>query len=340
MKLLGIDWGQNRVGTALSDKKWNIVTPHKVIINDAKIYSKLKNIIEEYEIKRLIMGLPLSIFENKIDKNWPGFEFFENLKRNINKPISWMDEKFSSDVAFSRLSDSGMKYSKKRKKIDKASACIILERFIEKKKTSKNIIIGISGNIGTGKTFIANKFKKKYGGEIVDTDRISRMLTQKNETGYEEIVKEFGEKILNKTREIDRKKLGEIVFNSKEKLYKLNKILHPLIVEKTVNKIKSLKNEIVYLEIPLLVENKLYYLYDYSFLTKASKDVIISRVRNRDQVKSEYVKKIMKRQNTSRDKENMFDYIIDTDNGWSGIIDKVCHIGNQIINFKKFLNRR
>ncbi|TYB30743.1 MAG: dephospho-CoA kinase [Candidatus Mcinerneyibacterium aminivorans] len=340
MKLLGIDWGKNRVGIALSDKKWNIVTPYKVIVNDDKIFNKLKNIIDEYEISRLVMGLPLSIYENKIDKNWPGFNFFEKLKRKINKPISWIDEKFSSDIAFNRLSDSGMKYSRKRKKIDKASACIILERFIDKKQNSQNVIIGISGNIGTGKTFIAKKFRKKYGGKIISTDEISRNLTKKNNKGYKNVVKEFGEKILNTNKEINRKKLGKIVFNNKKKLHRLNKILHPLIVEKAVSKIENYKNEIVYLEIPLLIENKLYYLYDYSFLTKASKDVIISRVRNRDQVKSEYVKKVMKRQNTSRDKENMFDYIIDTDNGWSGIRDKVYHIGNQIINFKNFLNRR
>ena len=86
-------------------------------------------------------------------------------------------------------------------------------------------IIGITGLIASGKSTASNYISKKY--PIIDADKISKFITQKGNIGYFEIVKNFGDDILDFDYNIDRKKLSSIVFSDKSKLHKLNNILAP-----------------------------------------------------------------------------------------------------------------
>ena len=121
-------------------------------------------------------------------------------------------------------------------------------------------IIGITGSIGSGKTAIAKIFSKHHFTRI-DADEIAHQIIKKKSYAYKKIIKEFGNGILDKKRNIDRKKLGNIVFNSDKKLKKLNSIMHTIIVREIKNQIKKIQrkcgdNAKIVIDAPLLLETK------------------------------------------------------------------------------------
>src|SRR3989344_1345761 len=99
------------------------------------------------------------------------------------------------------------------------------------------MIIGITGPIGSGKTTVAKLFSRHWYDRI-DADEISHQIMKNNSVVYKKIIQEFGNKILDKNKNIDREKLGDIVFNYATKLKKLNSIMHPIIINEIKNKIK------------------------------------------------------------------------------------------------------
>ena len=117
-------------------------------------------------------------------------------------------------------------------------------------------IIGIMGGIGSGKSTVAAEFAK-LGCKVIDADEIAhKMLNQNNVKG--KIVAFFGRDVVDSNGNIDRKKLGEIVFNDNHKLMKLNETIHPLVIERVEELIEQykLQNQIkaIVLDMPLLVE--------------------------------------------------------------------------------------
>lgn len=91
-------------------------------------------------------------------------------------------------------------------------------------------IIGVTGGIGTGKSTVSS-ILKNLGAKIIDADMISRQIVSKGKRAYLAIVESFGPEILDENEDINRRKLGEIVFNDKSKLEVLNAITHPIIAD-------------------------------------------------------------------------------------------------------------
>jgi dephospho-CoA kinase len=117
-------------------------------------------------------------------------------------------------------------------------------------------IIGIMGGIGSGKSTVAAEFAK-LGCKVIDADKIAHELL-KNDAVKEKIVAFFGRDIVDSKANINRKRLGEIVFADDNKLTMLNGIIHPLVIERVEELIEQYKrqNQIkaVVLDMPLLVE--------------------------------------------------------------------------------------
>lgn len=125
-------------------------------------------------------------------------------------------------------------------------------------------IIGLTGGIATGKTTVS-KILTGNGYVVIDADILSRSVTKKGEPAFTQIVKEFGENILNEEGSIDRKVLGKIIFSDEKLKLRLNNITHPYIFEEIKKQIikKCRENKIVFVDIPLLFE-------EYSKLTEAN----------------------------------------------------------------------
>jgi len=145
------------------------------------------------------------------------------------------------------------------------------------------MIIGITGSIGSGKTTIAKLFSKHHFSRI-DADEIAHKMIGKNAKAYKLIIKTFGNGILDKNKNIDRKKLGDIVFYDSKKLKELNSMMHPLIINEIKNRIEKIKKKCgsdadIIIDAPLLLETDAKKLVDKVIVVKASSGNIIKRNR-------------------------------------------------------------
>ena len=151
-------------------------------------------------------------------------------------------------------------------------------------------IIGITGGIATGKSTLTNIIKKR-GYIVIDADKIARDVVKKGQGAYKEIIEFFGEDILDENRDIDRKKIGNIIFKDESLRKKLNEIVHPYIF-------KILKDEIlrygkveklIFLDIPLLIEesdsfNKHKIYFDEIWLVYIDEKTQLDRLMKRDSI--------------------------------------------------------
>jgi dephospho-CoA kinase len=89
-------------------------------------------------------------------------------------------------------------------------------------------ILGLTGGIGSGKSTVA-ALLKELGAQVVDADRVAHGIYEQGKPGYDLLVDRFGQSVLGEDGEVDRRLLGEIVFNDREALNDLNDIVHPLV---------------------------------------------------------------------------------------------------------------
>ncbi len=158
------------------------------------------------------------------------------------------------------------------------------------KKESKRLI-GITGNIGTGKSSVSN-YVNSRGFMVVDFDEISRGIYIKGKAAYYDILEVFGNEVLNSCGEIDRKKLGTIVFADSEMLEKLNRITHDAIYSEAIEIIEASDEEIMFLDIPLLYETeelqqKYGIIFDEIWLVYCDRETQIDRIMKRDNISHE-----------------------------------------------------
>ncbi|MDA3813757.1 MAG: Holliday junction resolvase RuvX [Candidatus Cloacimonetes bacterium] len=130
-RLMGIDFGEVRIGIALSDPLQIISQPFRVIPNNDNTLSEIQDIIKTEEVEKIILGLPLNLDGEDTKKTLEVREFAEILISNIDVPVIFWDERYSSVEANEELEEMGYSFAESRKVIDKVAASIILKRYME-----------------------------------------------------------------------------------------------------------------------------------------------------------------------------------------------------------------
>ncbi len=141
-------------------------------------------------------------------------------------------------------------------------------------------IIGLTGGIGSGKTTVAG-FLAELGAIVLDADKIGHDVLENDAQTHNSIVETFGEQVLDAEGGIDRKKLADIVFNSRELLVRLNLITHPpiyRIMQGLIDENRQQGTEILIIDAPLLIEAGLATRVDELWVTIAPPEVIIARL--------------------------------------------------------------
>ena len=132
-RALGIDFGEKRVGLALSDKLKLIASPYKTIyyVSENDLISKLKKIVFEKEIKIFVIGLPLNM-KGEDSAQTKKVRKFKKLLSILSLPIVYEDERFSSIIAKNSLVLQNVKTGHNKSEIDKTAAAIILQQYLDK----------------------------------------------------------------------------------------------------------------------------------------------------------------------------------------------------------------
>ena len=132
-RLLGIDPGKIRIGLAICDENKVVSTPLKTIIkkNNSNFINEIKAIIEENNIKGIIVGNPINMDGSRGPSAQSAKDFVKFLSKNISLPISMWDERLSTEGAFNISSNLDINISKKVKKLDQNAASFILQGAID-----------------------------------------------------------------------------------------------------------------------------------------------------------------------------------------------------------------
>jgi len=200
----------------------------------------------------------------------------------------------------------------------------------------KKYVIGLTGGIASGKSTVLKEFKK-LGAEIIDSDKISHKILEKNRDVFKKIVKHFGKGILTRGGKIDRKKLGKIVFSDKNKLKLLEKIIHPPIVsviKKTLTHLLTHSHtHLIVLDAPLLFETGLSKIVDKTVVVWLPQEIQIKRLMKRDKVDYKTAKERIKLQMPLDKKKKLADFCIDSSKPIKEVKKQVIQIFNFFKNF-------
>lgn len=141
--------------------------------------------------------------------------------------------------------------------------------------------IGLTGDIGSGKSTALQIFGEE-GFFTLSTDAIVHDLLREDKPLIRLIVDEFSPDVVTETRGVDRKKLGEIIFDSPQKRSKLESLIHPRVREVWQRAVDEVDERAIVVEIPLLFEKRLEKHFDYSVTVYSSLDIKIERLRGRN----------------------------------------------------------
>ena len=132
-RLIGLDLGSKRIGVSICDEKQLIATPFKTINRSTskELIDELKSIIEENNIKGIIIGNPINMDGSKGRSAQSVEDTSNNIEKNIDIPICLWDERLSTVGAFNLSSQLDINVSKREKKIDENAAAFILQGAID-----------------------------------------------------------------------------------------------------------------------------------------------------------------------------------------------------------------
>lgn len=175
-------------------------------------------------------------------------------------------------------------------------------------------IIGLTGNSGAGKSTVCEILKKNNSVEVIDADQIAKQLTQGKSEYLEHIVKQFGEEILQKTGELNRKQLAELIYNNQQKREELNQITFVHVVEEIKKQIQKIEqSKLIVIDAPLLFESGLDKLCDSTIAVIAKNTTKLERICKRDKIDEQTAKKRIAIQLKDEFLMKQADYIIEND---------------------------
>jgi dephospho-CoA kinase len=171
-------------------------------------------------------------------------------------------------------------------------------------------VIGVTGGIASGKSNVISIIKRQ-GFKVIDCDLINHNLQKINMPIYNAIKEAFGSSYFLDNGELDRKKLGELIFHNEKEKLKLNSISHPIIKEEVLKEINK-ADGIVFVDVPLLYESKFDSLCDKVICVYLNRKTQIERLMERDHIDYSYAKTKIASQMDLDQKRDLADYVIDS----------------------------
>lgn len=175
-----------------------------------------------------------------------------------------------------------------------------------------SLVIGLTGGIASGKSTVSTMFKE-MNIPVVDADVEARLAVMKGEVAYFQIIDTFGKDILLEDGEIDRQKLGLIIFHQEEKRKLLNEIVHPEVRKRMIGQVEKASQtgeEVIVLDIPLLFESKLTYMVEKTILVYVDYDTQLERLMKRNSLSIDDAKARIQSQMPLNEKMKLADAVI------------------------------
>lgn len=134
MRALGVDWGEERIGLAVSDETGTIASPYKVIKNDGKAEAAVVSAASITGAGEIIVGYPLTLTGQEGPAAERVQQFARDVQRRVSVPVKLIDERFTTKAAEEKLRAAGASAQKIKKTADAAAAALILQTYLDVSK--------------------------------------------------------------------------------------------------------------------------------------------------------------------------------------------------------------
>ena len=189
------------------------------------------------------------------------------------------------------------------------------------------IRIGVIGGIGSGKTFISKLFKSP----VFNADKEVEFLYKNNLECYKKLKKKLPRFV--KSFPISKSQLIKAINEDKKNLKRISSVVHPLVRKKLKSFLnKNKKNKIIVLDIPLLIENKLYNKKDILIFVKSKQNKVINRLRKRKNFSKKILSNLRKNQASLLKKRKLANYIVDNNFSPNIMKKKISLLKNKILD--------
>ena len=196
------------------------------------------------------------------------------------------------------------------------------------------VVIGVTGGFGTGKSTVAKIFKQ-LGAVVLDADVIAHHVMEPKRLAWRQIVKAFGEGILNEDQTVNRKRLACLVFKDEQSRTRLERIVHPQVLRHIRAQLhrlaRSRRIRAVVVDVPLLVEVGAQKMVDALVVVTAPPEVQRERLKHKYGWSEEDVSARMAAQWDISAKAALADYVVDNSDGVDTTRTQVKRIWNQLV---------
>jgi dephospho-CoA kinase len=179
--------------------------------------------------------------------------------------------------------------------------------------------VGLTGSIAVGKSFVCGVFRE-LGCHVLDADLTAREVVEPNTRGLSRIIENFGTAVLRPTGELDRAKLGELVFADRGKLDLLNSIVHPLVFEAQDAWLRDREREdpdgIAIVDAALMIESGGYKRFEKLIVVWCETGVQLARLMARNGLSESEAERRIASQMPQEEKKKFADLLIDTSKGY------------------------
>ena len=194
--------------------------------------------------------------------------------------------------------------------------------------------IGLTGGIGSGKS-AASGILGILGAGLIDADLVGHASYRSGTEGFEKVTKAFGNDLIGDDGEIDKKKLGPIVFSEPDNLNKLNAILHPIIYSMIKTELTNMENsgeQVAVVEAAILIEANWQDLFDELWVVDADKEEVIRRLIDRNNVTRDQALERIESQMDRVERNGYADAVIENNGGLSELENNISRLWNERIS--------
>ena len=193
--------------------------------------------------------------------------------------------------------------------------------------------VGLTGSIAVGKSFVCEVFRE-LGAFVLDADLTAREVVAPETKGWRLIIEHFGSNILLPNNELDRAKLGAIVFADEPKRQLLNSIVHPLVVETQNDWLRARETEnpdgVAIIDAALMIESGGYNRFDKIIVVWCDSAIQLQRLMTRNNLSATEALKRIRAQMPQEEKKRYADFTIDTSGGFDTAREQAMRIYEQL----------
>ena len=131
-RVLAIDYGEKRIGLAVSDPLWLTAQPLSFLENNKIFFVELQKIIQEYDVKKIVLGLPKNLQGHDTAKTLEVRTFAEKLQKNLSMEVVFWDERFSTVAVNKFLIGADVSRKKRKKVVDSQAAAFFLQGYMDR----------------------------------------------------------------------------------------------------------------------------------------------------------------------------------------------------------------